>query len=71
MATGSILEIITQIISQIFFDTIVSALRGVFRGRVMSQAKAHHQDIIDVERLSKEKFIELDLANDCNVLTVL
>ena len=39
MATGSTLEITTkitsQITSQIFCETLVSALRGVFRDKVM------------------------------------
>ena len=45
MATGSILEITTkitsQITSQIFCETLVSALKGVFRDKVMPQDEAH------------------------------
>ena len=41
MATGSILEIITKITSQIFCETLVSAFRGVFRDKVMPQDEAH------------------------------
>ena len=44
MATGSIFEITTKITSQIFCETTVSVLRGVFRDRVMSQDEAFHQE---------------------------
>ena len=46
MDTGSVLEIITKINSQIFCHTIVFALRGVFVDRVMPQDEAHHQENI-------------------------
>ena len=66
MATGSILEIATkitsQITSQVFCETLVSALRGVFRDRVMPQDEAQHVN---------EKFIEIDLSDNCKILTIL
>ena len=56
MATGSILEIATKITSQIFCETIVSALS---------------KRILMCKRLSNEKFIEVDPADNRNVLTIL
>ena len=50
MATGSILEITTKIISWIFCDTIVSALSGVFRDRVMPQDEARYEENIFVQQ---------------------
>ena len=67
MATESILEITTNITSQIICDTIVSALRGVFVDRVMPQDKAHNQENIVVQEFI-EKFIEIDLDDDSNVV---
>ena len=70
MATGSILEITTKITSQIFCETLVSALKGVFRDKVMPQDGAH-QSKRKVERKVNEKFIEIDLGDNRNVLTIL
>ena len=67
MATESILEITTNITSQIICDTIVSALRGVFVDRVMPQDKAHNRENIVVQEFI-EKFIEIDLDDDSNVV---
>ena len=70
MTTLSILEITTKI-SLIFCETIGSALKGVFRDRVMPQDNSHHQENIVVQEAINEKFIEIDLADNRNVLTIL
>ena len=70
MATGSILEITIKITSQIFCETLVSALKGVFRDKVMPQDRAH-QSKRKVERKVNEKLIEIDLGDNRNVLTIL
>ena len=41
-----------------------------FRDRVMLQAEAHHQEKIVVQE-ADEKFIEIDLADNRHVLTIL
>ena len=64
MGTGSILGITTKITSQIFCKAVVSALRGVLRDGVMPQDKR----LLLCKRLSKEKLIKIDLADNRNVL---
>ena len=70
MDTGSILEITIKITSQIFCETIASALGGVFRDRIMLQDEAHHQENIVVQE-ANEKFIGVDFADNRNVWTIL
>ena len=47
-----------------------SFLYRVFRDRVMLQDEAHHQENVVVQEANK-KFIEIDLADNRNVLTIL
>ena len=69
MATGSTLEITTKITSQIICETIVSVQGFPWQG-VMLQDEAHHQENIVVQE-ANENFIEIDLADNRNVLTIL
>ena len=72
MATGSILEINTKITSQIFCETIVSALRGIFMTEQCQRIKHAIKRVLMWKRLSNEKVIEIDLlADDRNVSTIL